>query len=133
MRRGREGGLVVEGREARTGTEPGFIILVDPSGKLAAELREVLRQVFPAPPARERAAEPPRPAARLTPREIEVLALVALQRSNCEIARDLWVSQETVRFHLRNAYRKLGVHRRDDAVAQARVAGLFEPHDAECG
>ena len=54
---------------------------------------------------------------RLTPREREVLELVAEGRTNAEVARVLWVSPGTVRKHLENAYDKLGVHTRTGAVA----------------
>lgn len=124
---------MVEQAEAGETTEPGLVVLVDPSGKLAQQLREVLRQLVPAAPAGDLDAEPARPGPRLTAREIEVLLLVAQQRSNSEIARDLWVSQDTVRFHLRNVYRKLGVHERGDAVRKARASGAFEAREVERG
>jgi len=54
---------------------------------------------------------------RLTPREREVLELVAEGRTNAEVAGVLWVSPGTVRKHLENAYDKLGVHTRTGAVA----------------
>ena len=47
---------------------------------------------------------------RLTPREREILELVAEGRTNAEIAESLWVSRGTVRKHLDNVYAKLGVH-----------------------
>lgn len=52
----------------------------------------------------------------LTTTERRVLELVATGRSNAEIAADLYVSVATVRKHLENAYRKLGVHSRMAAV-----------------
>lgn len=52
----------------------------------------------------------------LTPQERRVLMLVAGGRSNDEIARVLFVAQSTVRKHLENSYRKLGVHSRMAAV-----------------
>ena len=56
--------------------------------------------------------------ARLTPREREVLELVADGLTNAEIARRLWVAQSTVAKHLEQAYSKLGVHSRTAAVAR---------------
>lgn len=53
----------------------------------------------------------------LTPREAEILELVAEGRSNAEVAQLLWISPDTVRKHLENAYDKLGVHTRTAAVA----------------
>jgi DNA-binding CsgD family transcriptional regulator len=58
-------------------------------------------------------------AAGLTPREREVIALVADGRTNGEVAHALGVSPETVRKHLENAYEKLGVHTRTAAVKAA--------------
>ena len=57
-------------------------------------------------------------AAALTPREQQVIALVADGLRNSEIAERLWVSPATVRKHLENIYDKLGVHTRTAAVAQ---------------
>ena len=54
---------------------------------------------------------------RLTPREREVMNLVAEGRTNAEIAERLWVSPVTVRKHLEHVYAKLGVHTRTAAAA----------------
>lgn len=56
----------------------------------------------------------------LTPREREILTLVAEGRTNAEVARALWISPATVRKHLENAYAKLGVKTRTAAVRRAR-------------
>ena len=61
---------------------------------------------------------------RLTAREHEVLALVALGNTNAEIARRLWLAPGTVRKHLENVYAKLGVNTRTAAVA--RLLGLID-------
>jgi DNA-binding NarL/FixJ family response regulator len=61
---------------------------------------------------------------RLTPREREVLDLVAEGRTNAEIAESLWVSRGTVRKHLDNIYAKLGVHTRTAAAAFVRERRL---------
>lgn len=55
---------------------------------------------------------------RLTPREREILDLVAEGKTNAEIAERLWVSPGTVRKHLDNIYGKLGVHTRTAAVTR---------------
>jgi DNA-binding CsgD family transcriptional regulator len=54
---------------------------------------------------------------KLTSREHKVLELVATGKTNAEIASTLWVSPLTVRRHLENIYKKLGVHTRTAAVA----------------
>jgi DNA-binding CsgD family transcriptional regulator len=55
----------------------------------------------------------------LTPREREILDLVAEGRTNAEIGETLWISRGTVRKHLDNIYAKLGVHTRTAAAAFA--------------
>lgn len=59
-------------------------------------------------------------AASLTRREKEVLALIAAGYSNQQIAEELVISLGTVKRHISNIYRKLGVRRRTQAVAKAR-------------
>jgi DNA-binding CsgD family transcriptional regulator len=54
---------------------------------------------------------------RLTPREREILDLVAEGKTNAEIGETLWVSPGTVRRHLENVFAKLGVHTRTAAAA----------------
>jgi DNA-binding CsgD family transcriptional regulator len=60
----------------------------------------------------------------LTPREREIVALLARGKTNTEIAEVLWVAPSTVRKHLENIYAKLGVHTRTAAVT--RVHGLVD-------
>ena len=54
----------------------------------------------------------------LTPRELEVMQLVARGRSNRQIADELVVSEKTVKNHVHNVYMKLGVERRAEAIAK---------------
>ena len=61
----------------------------------------------------------------LTRREFEILRVVD-GRSNREVAQLLWISDDTVKFHLANIYRKLGVSSRAEAVACARDWGLLD-------
>ena len=72
---------------------------------------------------------PPDPVAAgdssLTTRELEVLRLVADGSTNGEIARRLWVTEQTVKFHLSNVYRKLDVGNRTEATHYAHVNGLL--------
>jgi len=65
----------------------------------------------------------PRPT--LSPRELDVLARVALGATNTLIAQQLGLLPETVKSYLRSAMRKLGTHTRLEAVAAARRAGLL--------
>ena len=55
----------------------------------------------------------------LTPRETTILAAVAGGLTTKAISRDLWLSEHTVKFHLTNIYRKLGVSNRSGAVRYA--------------
>ncbi len=63
--------------------------------------------------------------ALLTRREAEVLRLAAEGLDNRAIADQLFVSERTVKFHLQNAYRKLGVANRTAAAASARRHGMI--------
>ena len=63
----------------------------------------------------------------LTPREREILRLVAEGHSNAALAKMLWVTEQTVKFHLSNVYRKLGVSNRTEAARWARLNGLLPP------
>jgi DNA-binding NarL/FixJ family response regulator len=60
----------------------------------------------------------------LTEREQQILAAVAHGRTTAVISRELWVSEHTVKFHLTNIYRKLGVSNRSAAVRYAFEHGL---------
>lgn len=61
----------------------------------------------------------------LSPREIEVLDLVAGGKTNKDIARQLWVSETTVKSHLLHAFDKLGAADRAEAVAVALKKGIL--------
>jgi DNA-binding NarL/FixJ family response regulator len=63
----------------------------------------------------------------LTDRELEILQLVAEGYTNSRIARQLWVTEQTVKFHLSNTYRKLGVANRTEASRYAHVHNLTAP------
>jgi DNA-binding NarL/FixJ family response regulator len=67
----------------------------------------------------------------LTKREREILQLVAEGHSNSQLARMLWVTEQTVKFHLSNIYRKLDVANRTEASRWAQLHGLLEPRSAE--
>jgi DNA-binding NarL/FixJ family response regulator len=64
----------------------------------------------------------------LTRREMEILRLVAEGHSNSQLARMLWVTEQTVKFHLSNIYRKLGVANRTEASRWAQLNGFLPAH-----
>lgn len=65
-------------------------------------------------------------AAGLTERETAILAALARGLSNDAIGKELWVAEQTVKFHLTNIYRKLGVSNRTEAARLAYQHGLVE-------
>jgi DNA-binding NarL/FixJ family response regulator len=82
-----------------------------------------------APAPRESAT--PLDAPELTRRELEILQLVAEGHSNSQLARMLWVTEQTVKFHLSNIYRKLNVANRTEASRWAQLRGLLPDVTAE--
>jgi PAS domain S-box-containing protein len=87
------------------------------------EVVGVLILAFAAPPPTVPIGLEPQP--RLTPRQREVLDLIASGLSTSEIAKTLTLSTETVRNHLRSVFRELRVHTRLEAIAAARRLGLL--------
>lgn len=69
--------------------------------------------------------------AGLTKRELEILRLVSQGRTNTELARSLWVTEQTIKFHLSNVYRKLDVSNRTEASHWAQTNGLLTPVSVE--
>ena len=74
------------------------------------------------PPQRDRS----RPLGALTPREREVLTLVARGRTNQQISQDLFISLNTVSHHLKSILTKTGAQNRTEAAARARRSGLID-------
>jgi DNA-binding NarL/FixJ family response regulator len=74
-------------------------------------------------------AHPPTPEemAQLTPREREVLTLMARGLSNADVAAQLFISEATVKTHLSRVMMKLGVREKAQAVAAAYQTGLVQP------
>jgi DNA-binding NarL/FixJ family response regulator len=65
-------------------------------------------------------------SAGLTQRELDILGAVARGLSNHGIGKELWISEQTVKFHLSNIYRKLHVSSRTEAAHYAYEHGLVE-------
>lgn len=66
-----------------------------------------------------------KPATSLSPRELDVLRLVADGRTNAEVGRELFVGETTVKTHLVHIFDKLGVGTRTAAVSAARQSGII--------
>ena len=66
---------------------------------------------------------------RLTSRELDVLELVAEGYSTAEIARALWITEDTVRTHIKRLLARLGAHTRAHAVAIAYRNRLWRESD----
>jgi DNA-binding NarL/FixJ family response regulator len=95
------------------------------------DIASVLRQtsvgaVFHAPAGPPAVAGAPDPAATpaLTDRERSILSAVASGLTTSAISRELWISEHTIKFHLTNIYRKLGVANRAGAVRYAMENGI---------
>ncbi|MBU3914592.1 LuxR C-terminal-related transcriptional regulator, partial [bacterium] len=65
------------------------------------------------------------PAEQLSSRELEVLKLIAAGHTNREIATRLYISSNTVKFHVTRLYTKLDVHKRTQAVSKAKSLGIL--------
>jgi two-component system, NarL family, nitrate/nitrite response regulator NarL len=116
---------------ARRGGARGYVVKTVEPVDLATVLRTALTgesfQVWGAQ-VEEAGAHADDETASLSERETAVLDAVARGLSNREIGRQLWISEQTVKFHLRNVYRKLGISSRTEAARYAyrtgRVAAL---------
>ncbi len=97
----------------------GFALKTDPPQTTLTAIRQVAagQLVFPQAARRWLTQPAPEPNA-LTDREQDVLKLLAEGQSNTQIAYELSLSENTVKFHLRNIYAKLGVTNRTEAAAK---------------
>jgi DNA-binding NarL/FixJ family response regulator len=95
------------------------------SGELLARVRRSLRRV--APPKTNGNGNGHDDKASLSPREREILTLLAEGRTQSQIASTLVISSKTVATHIQHILAKLGVHTRAQAVAAAFQRGLVEP------
>jgi len=71
------------------------------------------------------AVKPASASGHLTRRELEILKLASSGLSNAQMAKTLWVTEQTVKFHLSNIYRKIGVGNRTGASRWAQQQGLL--------
>jgi DNA-binding NarL/FixJ family response regulator len=98
---------------------------IDPSDLVAIVRQAVAGNVFFATGNGSPAASVESPW-DLTPRESEILGALAGGQSNKEMARKFWVSDQTIKYHLTNVYRKLQVRSRTEAVRLAYEHGVIE-------
>ncbi|MFU8876153.1 response regulator transcription factor [Micromonospora sp. SL4-19] len=117
----------------------GFLLKSAPPRELAGAVRTIAAgEALLAPEITRRMIEeyvrrprpgPGRPAGleALTPRELEVLGLIARGRSNAEIGAELYLSEATVKTHVTRVLAKLGLRDRIQAVVFAYECGLVQP------
>jgi len=114
----------------KRGANAYIVKTIDPDD-LAGALRQALDgNVFTTAGVTEDPAERAAKDAGLTERELGIVRAVARGLSNEAISKELWVAEQTVKFHLTNIYRKLGVSNRTEAARYAFEHGLAEPDDS---
>jgi DNA-binding NarL/FixJ family response regulator len=111
----------------KRGANAYIVKSIDPD-HLAGVLRQALEgNVFTTAGITEDPGERAAKDAGLTERELGIVRAVARGLSNEAISKELWVAEQTVKFHLTNIYRKLGVTNRTEAARYAFEQGLVEP------
>jgi DNA-binding NarL/FixJ family response regulator len=110
----------------------GYLLKDTPPARLVAAIEELRVGGAPMSPSIARAVvgmfhrvAPGQPVQGLSPRELEVLTLLAAGHSYKTAASELALSLDTVRFHIRHIYDKLHVHSKSAAVMQAWKKGLL--------
>jgi DNA-binding NarL/FixJ family response regulator len=121
--------------EALRSGASGFVLKDDPPEQLLAAIRVVAKgEALLSPAITKRVIkqftriprpEPPRQLDELTERELEVFRLIARGLSNAEIARELYISDTTVKTHITHILMKLNLRDRVQAVVLAHETGLF--------
>lgn len=101
----------------------GIQQLIDGGSPISASIARYLLVQLRGKNAQPHATEP----SLLTPRELEVLELIAMGYRNNEIATKLFISYHTVVNHVRNVYDKLAVSSRSQAIHKASQIGLLRP------
>jgi DNA-binding NarL/FixJ family response regulator len=105
----------------------GYILKSISPDDLPAALRQMVeRSVYYSVSNLEQAYGRSARAAGLSEKEIAILQHLAEGRSNRQIAQELFISEQTVKFHLRNIYRKLGINSRTEAMRFAYEHDLVE-------
>jgi DNA-binding NarL/FixJ family response regulator len=107
-----------------------FIVKTAVPSDIASVLRQVYHgTVFHSPSTTDAPAggqsPSPDPGSALTARELAILTAIASGRTTAVISKELWVSEHTVKFHLTNIYRKLGVVNRAGAIRYAHEHQLL--------
>ncbi len=126
--------------EALRAGASGYLLKDEPAEGVAESVRAVQAGHSMIPPrlaaqliaefgrlSRRAAAQPTGP--RLTERELEVLRLVARGAANKEIAKELFISENTVKNHVRNILEKLQLHSRVEAAMYAMRSNLLDADD----
>jgi DNA-binding NarL/FixJ family response regulator len=121
--------------EALRSGASGFVLKDDPPEQLLAAIRVVANgEALLSPAITKRVIkqfariprpEPPRQLGELTERELEVFRLIARGLSNAEIARELYISDTTVKTHITHILMKLNLRDRVQAVVLAHETGLI--------
>ncbi|WP_156726244.1 helix-turn-helix transcriptional regulator [Streptomyces apocyni] len=129
--RRRAAGLLGQAREVaeRLGARP----LAEDITQLSQRARLTLSGPAPSVPAPAQAPDDPAQSLGLTSRERDVLSLVAVGRSNRQIAEELFISPKTASVHVSNILAKLGVSGRGEAAALAHRLRLFPAEPQRAG
>jgi DNA-binding NarL/FixJ family response regulator len=109
---------------ARTAGARGFIVKTLGAVELATAVRELLTSEEYRVVGADSAGDEDTNVAGLSDRELAMLGTLARGLSNKAIGQELWITEQTVKFHLTNIYRKLAVENRTQAVRFAYEEGL---------